>query len=49
MKNTDVLKDFKQKVIDELAKFGIKAKLSDIKFESGGSDAGGLSWIGSCG
>lgn len=49
MKNTDVLKDFKQKVIDELAKFGIETKLSDIKFESGGSDAGGLSWIGSCG
>ena len=49
MKNTDVLKDFKQKVIDELAKFGIKAKLSDIKFESGGSDAGGMSWIGDCG
>lgn len=49
MKNTDVLKDFKQKVIDELAKVGIEAKLSDIKFESGGSDAGGMSWIGDCG
>ena len=49
MKNTDVLKDFKQKVIDKLAKIGIKAKLADIKFESGGSDASGMSWIGNRG
>lgn len=49
MKNDDVLKDFKKKVIDALAKIGVKAKLSDIEFESGGSDAGGMSWIGDCG
>ena len=49
MNNNEVLKDFKQKVIDELDKIGIKAELSDINFESGGSDASGMSWIGCCG
>lgn len=49
MKNTDVLKDFKQKVINELAKVGVDAVLKDINFESGGSDAGGCSWIGNGG
>lgn len=49
MKDKDTLKDFKIKIIDSLKKIGINAKSSEIQFESGGSDASGLSFIGSCG
>ena len=49
MKNKQTLKEFKQKIIDALKKLGFKAKLSDIQFESGGSDASGMSFIGSNG
>ena len=49
MKDNETLKEFKQKVLDKLNEFGLKAKLSDIEFTSGGRDAGGFSWIGSCG
>lgn len=49
MKDNETLKEFKQKVVDKLNEFGLKAKLSDIEFISGGSDAGGFSWIGDCG
>ena len=49
MKDKDTLKDFKIKIIDALKKVGINAKSSEIQFESGGSDASGLSFIGSCG
>ena len=43
------LKDFKNEVIDKLETIGIDAKLSDIEFTSGGSDASGMSFIESCG
>ena len=49
MKNKQTLKEFKQKIVDALKKLGFKAKLSDIQFESGGSDASGMSFIGSNG
>lgn len=49
MKDDNTLKDFKLKIIDALKKVGIIAKPSEIKFESGGSDASGMSWIGDCG
>ncbi len=49
MKDADTLKDFKLKIIDALKTVGIIAKPSEIKFESGGSDASGMSWIGDCG
>ena len=49
MKDSNTLKDFKDKIIDALKKVGIIAKPSEIKFESGGSDASGMSWIGDCG
>ena len=49
MKDSETLKDFKQKIVDVLDKLGIKAKLSNLKFTSGGSDASGLMFIGSCG
>ena len=49
MKDNNTLKDFKLKIIDALKNVGIIAKPSEIKFESGGSDASGMSWIGDCG
>ena len=49
MNDIDTLKDFKNEVISKLETIGIDAKLSDIKFTSGGSDAGGMSFIESCG
>lgn len=49
MKDSQTLKEFKQKIVDALSKVGIKAAVKDIKFESGGSDASGMSWIGDCG
>jgi len=49
MKDNNTLKDFKLKIIDALKNVGIIAKPSEIKFESGGSDASGISWIGDCG
>ena len=49
MKDNNTLKDFKLKIIDALKNIGIVAELSEIKFESGGSDASGMSWIGNCG
>lgn len=49
MKDSQTLKEFKQKIVDELSKAGIEAAVKDIKFESGGSDASGMSWIGDCG
>ena len=45
MKNKETLSEFKKRVIDELMKIGIKTKMSDIKFISGGSDASGCCWI----
>ena len=49
MKESMTLKEFKQKIIEELKKVGVKAKLSDVMFESGGEGADGSSFIGSCG
>ena len=49
MNDIDTLKDFKNEVIDKLETIGIDAKLSDIEFTSGGSDASGMSFIESCG
>lgn len=49
MKDSQTLKEFKQKIVDELSKVGIEAAVKDIKFESGGADASGMSWIGDCG
>jgi len=49
MKSKETLKEFKQKIIDALKELGIKAKMSDINFESGGSYASGMSFIGSNG
>lgn len=49
MKGKETLNEFKQKIVDKLKTVGINATLSSIKFESGGSDASGLSWIGECG
>ena len=41
MNNDDVLKDFKQKIVDSLTKIGITAEINEIKFVSGGSDMTG--------
>lgn len=49
MKDSYTLKEFKLKIIAALSKIGIAAKLDEIDFETGGSDASGMSWIGSCG
>lgn len=49
MKDYETLREFKQKVVDSLAKVGVAVDASKIKFTCGGSDAGGMSWIGSCG
>ena len=49
MNDNVTLKDFKNEVIGKLETIGIDAKLSDIEFTSGGSDASGMSFIESCG
>ena len=45
MKDSETLKEFKMRVKDEIDKVGLAAKLSEIVFVTGGSDAGGNSWI----
>ena len=49
MKDSETLKEFKQKIVDALGQVGIKVKMSSLDFTSGGSDASGLTFIGSCG
>lgn len=49
MKDSETLKEFKQKIVDKLEQIGIKVMPSSLSFTSGGSDASGLSFIGSCG
>ena len=49
MNDNVTLKDFKNEVIGKLETIGIDAKLSDIEFTSGGSDASGMFFIESCG
>lgn len=49
MKDTETLAEFKNKVVEKLTSIGFNATIKDIEFISGGSDAGGASWIGDCG
>jgi len=49
MNDVDTLKEFKEQIIGEMDNCGIKAEIADIKFTSGGSDAGGMSFIDCCG
>ena len=49
MKDNDTLGAFKETVAEKMSAIGLKCAKKDIKFISGGSDAGGLSFIESCG
>lgn len=49
MKDGDTLGAFKEIVVEKMSAVGLKCKKKDIKFISGGSDAGGLSFIECCG
>lgn len=43
MKNDQTLKEFKQSIVDKMAKNGIKRKVSDIEFMSGVNNDGYIS------
>lgn len=45
MKNNQTLKEFKQNVVEQLKKLGINAKIKDVEFVTGGSDASGMSFF----
>ena len=49
MKDSQTLAEFKKQCADEIEAVGLKCSASDVRFISGGSDAGGCSFIGSCG
>lgn len=49
MEDGETLKHFKKRVVAALKDIGVKAALADLDFTAGGSDASGMSWIGSCG
>lgn len=49
MLNTETLGQFKQRVADKLTKINLSANASQMKFITGGSDAGGLDFFYDCG
>jgi len=49
MKDDVTLIEFKKSICEKLKKVGFNVEPSKIEFISGGSDAGGYSFIGSCG
>ena len=49
MKDSETLKEFKDKVANVLKSLNLKFKPEDIKFITGGSDASGGCWLYDCG
>lgn len=49
MKDNQTLKEFKQNVVEQIKKLGINAKIKDVEFVTGGSDASGMSFFGDVG
>ena len=49
MKGSETLNEFKKMISQKIDGTGLKCKLSDVDFVTGGSDASGFSWFGSCG
>ena len=45
MKDNQTLKEFKQNVVEQIKKLGINAKIKDVEFVTGGSDASGMSFF----
>ena len=49
MKDTDTLKDYKDRVVTALNERGIEAKYDEVDIVTGGSDAGGMSFFNNWG
>ena len=49
MKDTDTLKDYKDRVVTALNERGIEAKYDEVDIVTGGSDAGGSTFFNNCG
>ena len=49
MKDTDTLKDYKDRVVTALNERGIEAKYDEVDIVTGGSDAGGMTFFNNCG
>ena len=49
MKDSETLGEFKEKIVKMLNAAGLKAEKSKVDFVTGGSDASGMAFFGSCG
>ena len=49
MEDSETLSEFKEKIVKMLNDAGLKAKKSEVDFVTGGSDASGMAFFGSCG
>ena len=49
MEDSETLGEFKEKIVKMLNDAGLKAKKSEVDFVTGGSDASGMAFFGSCG
>ena len=49
MKDTETLKEYKDRVVTALNERGIEAKYDEVGIVTGGSDAGGTTFFGACG
>ncbi len=49
MKDSETLKEYKDRVVTALNEKGIEAKYDEIGVVTGGSDAGGTTFFGACG
>ena len=49
MKDTDTLKDYKDRVVTALNEKGLEAKYDEVNIVTGGSDAGGSTFFNNCG
>ena len=49
MKDSETLGEFKEKITKTLNDAGLKAEKSKVDFVTGGSDASGIAFFGSCG
>ena len=49
MKDTETLKEYKDRVVTALNERGIEAKYDEVGIVTGGSDAGGMTFFNNCG
>lgn len=49
MKDSETLKEYKDRVVDALNEKGLDVKYDEIGIVTGGSDAGGTTFFGACG